>query len=129
MQVARRNPPTVLTETTVIQRVLGDMNLPAFQITDTDGTPLEISAVPSVTLNVDRLMPDPAEATIVGEVLNAELGWVGADWTEFFLQAGTYRLQYVVDDAYSHHVSPFIFVEVVDLGEHPISTLGEPADG
>lgn len=129
MQVVRRQPPTVLKATTAVERVLGDMSVPTFQFTDPAGAPLDLAPTPYGTLHVERLMPVQDEIILTAELVNSELGWVGCDWNAFFLQPGTYQLQYVFSGDHATVASPYIFVEVVDLGEHPISTLGEPADG
>lgn len=129
MEVARRNPLTVLSSQTMVQYVLGDTTVPSFQFTAPDGSPLDLSDTPTVTLHVERLMPDPDETTLTGSRKVAEVGWVECDWDAFFLQAGTYRLQYVVEGDDTFFISPWLFVEVVDLGEYPTRALGEPADG
>lgn len=130
VQVARRQPPTVLKGQALVQRVLGDMNLPGFQFTNpANGELLNLSATPTVTLLVERLLPEPDEITLTGHFEDVDAAWVGCDWDAFMLQAGTYRLTYTVEGDSEYFMSPPLFVEVVDLGEHPISTLGEPTDG
>lgn len=127
MQVARRNPPTTVKATTTVQRVLGDMNLPGFQFTDeATGEPLDLAPTAlTFTLRAERLMPDADEIELAAESKDSQLGWVGCDWDAFFLQAGLYRLQYVAVGDHATVTSPYIFLEVVDLGEYPISYLGE----
>lgn len=130
MEVARRNPPTVLSSQTLVQYVLGDTTVPSFQFTDpVTGAPLDMSDAPTVELTVERLMPDPAETTLTAAFVEIEQGWVRCDWDDFFLQAGTYRLQYVAEGDDAYFISPWLFVEVVDLGEYPTRALGEPANG